>query len=289
MKYRKKKMRVLTAYDLDSGWLVVPVHYSHDPNKNEEWAEKARASYVRAESWQREMEIDFSDVGGIRAYPSFKKEAHVRTDLVYNDSLPLCLMVDFNVGFMVWEIGQVVNGVPQVIDEIVLSPGNIPNMVREFRVRYPFHAAGVYIYGDATGRARSTHDQQSNYDIILSEFKGYSSEIELRVPVQNPPVKMRLNAVNRILVGENGKIGIYISNKCEELIKDLEMVLLDKDGGILQRRRASDPYSQRTHASDALGYWISWEWPILGVTTENEIVNSDYKRPLRIQRYFGMM
>lgn len=284
MKARQKRGRVLEWYELENNWAVVPVHYSHDPTKGPEWVAKMRKLYVRPDSWEREMEISFSTTSGALAYPRFKREYHVRTDIHYNDILPLCLCCDFNVNFMVWEVAQIINNKPHFIDEITMQPADIRAMVREFRSRYPFHRSEIWVYGDATGKARSAHDMMSAYEILQLEFKNYSSNVVLKVPAANPPVRWRLDTVNYKLMDENGEIGMFVSPKCKELIRDFEEVILDADGGIVQRRDPADPYSKRTHASDAVGYFLCWEWPMFSSSEVREHV-----RALRFRDYLGRL
>ena len=47
-----------------------------------------------------------------------------------------------------------------------------------------------------------------------------------------------------------------------ELINDLEQVISDGKQGIKKTHNKKDPYYQRTHTSDALGYWIALEAPV---------------------------
>jgi hypothetical protein len=185
-------------------------------------------------------------------------------------------MVDFNVSPMVWEIGQIQKARPKVINEIRL-PGpeggsaTIEAMVREFRNLYPSHRGYVVIYGDATGHTRTAQTGQSDYALIRLAFRGYSAELEFKVPAANPFVKDRLNAVNRMFRGVDGLPGIEIDeDNCPELLRDLEeVVLIEKKaaGGapsidILKTYDPTDPYHERTHASDDLGYFIAREWPV---------------------------
>lgn len=59
-----------------------------------------------------------------------------------------------------------------------------------------------------------------------------------------------------------GSIQLEIDPSCLELIDDMEQVISDGRGGIKKTHNRKDPYYKRTHTSDALGYWISFEAPI---------------------------
>ena len=73
---------------------------------------------------------------------------------------------------------------------------------------------------------------------------------------------MRINALNHSCKDEAGEINLGINPSCVELIADLEQVLRDPRGGIKKTYNRKDPYFRRTHTSDALGYWISYDEPV---------------------------
>lgn len=260
------KLHVLKPFRSPRGFVIVPVHYSHDPEKDYDWLVQERKKYEDDARWQREQEIDFGAITGVPAYSSFRRELHLKEKLKIIKELPLCLCVDFNVEPMIWEIAQRhANDVVFVVDEIRLSPGNTVEAIQEFRRRYPAHPAGVRIYGDATGQARSSQTSQSDYDLIKLAMRTYPTEVRFFIPAVNPPVKARINAVNSRLLSPDGQPFIFIdANMCPELVKDLAEVVLDpgNPGNILKSRRRDDPYYYRTHASDALGYMIAYEWPV---------------------------
>ena len=278
-----RQLRVLRPLEGKGGWTILPIHYSHDPEKTEAWMTEARASYPHEAFWRREMEMDMGEVVGTRAYAPFSRALHVRpeAEVVYNPMLPLALCCDFNVGFMSWPVCQEVNGMEVVIDEITMEPADVAGMVREFRNRFPAHPAELWIYGDASGNARSVQSQKSNYDLMRVALKGYSSDLIMRVPPANPPVTTRLNSVCMKLKAPSGKPGVVISDKCVELIADLEEVLLDPKGhGELQIRDPQHPYARRTHSSSGWGYRVVREWPVTDAV-QNAQGDTALLRPLR--------
>lgn len=267
--------------------MLVPIHYSMDPDKTDEWVLKARSNYTREEDWNREMELDFTQVSGVRAYPNFRAQVHAAEKLEYNKMLPLCLCVDFNVGIMVWPIVQIVKGDPQVIDEIVMDPADVPSMTQKFREKYPQHPADLWIFGDASGHSRSSHDQQSDYEIMRVHLRGYPSPISWRVPegVANPPVRDRLNAVNLMIKDPDGRSRFKVDPSCKHTLADFVEVILAPDGGIKKVSSSSDPYSKRTHASDAIGYMLAMEWP--SVQDIYKVEEKTKYKPLRYGNLLG--
>jgi hypothetical protein len=223
-------------------------------------------------SLERRIRVDgelLPSIGGTMAYPAFNRQIHVDNRIVpenLDPRAPLCLCIDFNVSPCVWVIGQRLNvqGFDTwfFFDEIVTDQCNIGMMTDEFRRRYPTHGAMLKIYGDQTGANRSPQSGVSNYYIIQEGLKGYPVPIEMCLPERNPPVVDRINATNRQLSGSEGRIGLIVGPHCEETIADFEEVLRDPKGGIKKTHNMDSPYYKRTHASDAIGYAISYTDPV---------------------------
>ena len=70
-------------------------------------------------------------------------------------------------------------------------------------------------------------------------------------------MKSRVAAVNGKFRNLKGHRKLFISDKCPETIKDLEAVAF-KPG--TQELDKTD--SDRTHHTDALGYYIEQKWPV---------------------------
>lgn len=201
-------------------------------------------------------------IGGSRAYHSFDRMLHMKSQPELFYRRPLCWIWDFNVEPMVSLVGQVIGSRYHVFRELVMDEGNIPDMCQLFHHHYPSHGAELWLYGDATGEGRTGQTGKSDYWIIMNEMKQYGSPIRMRVPPDNPRIPDRINAVNRMLKDEEGEVRLTIDPTCTELGDDLDGVLRDQKGGILKVRNKRDPYFRRTHTSDALGYWIAFEEPV---------------------------
>jgi len=206
-------------------------------------------------------------LSGSRAYGAFNRALHVRKQPAMLPRRPLCWMWDFNVEPLVSLVGQRELTLFRVYREFVLDEGNINDMVDWFREAYPTHTAEVWLYGDATGKARTGQTGQSDYQLILNAMRTYGPPVRLKVPETNPLIKDRVNAVNRQMKNEQGVINLEVDPSCRELIQDLEQVLLDPRGVIKKTNNRHDPYFRRTHPSDALGYWIVYEEPVRAFTS----------------------
>ena len=96
-------------------------------------------------------------------------------------------------------------GEVSVLDEIVLRTSSTPEVCQEFAQRWGDHAAGLVVYGDASGSARHSSSRESDFHIIREFFREHRRlNPVLRVPRRNPPVRDRVNAVNAKLCNAAG-------------------------------------------------------------------------------------
>jgi phage terminase large subunit-like protein len=201
-------------------------------------------------------------LSGARAYTSFDRVLHVKPQPALQPRLPICWAWDFNVEPMVSLVGQIDGDVFRVHRELVLDEGNILQMVDMFREYYPYHDSEIWLYGDSTGKSRTSQTGQTDYQIILNAMRTYGAPVKMKVPEKNPPVPDRINSMNIALKDEYGRINVEVDPDCHELIADLEQVLRDSRGAIKKTHNRKDAYYKRTHTSDAFGYWISFERPV---------------------------
>lgn len=203
-------------------------------------------------------------VGGARKYTAFHTMVHVRQQGPPNPYRPLCWWWDFNVAPLCSGVGQRERHLFRGLQEFVLDEGSIPEMVSLFRQAYPKHPHEIWIYGDASN-PRSVQTRKSDYQVILNEMRSYPSPIRVKVADANPFVNDRVNSVNVAFQDEFGESHVEIDPSMTELIADFEQVLDDGRGGIKKTSNSRDPYSRRTHISDAWGYWVYREAPVKAV------------------------
>lgn len=75
----KTLMKGVEAWDNNNKFRVVKLHWSADPTKNEDWADRESAKYGGRQSafWRSEYEIDFGARRGGLVFPEFHMERHV--------------------------------------------------------------------------------------------------------------------------------------------------------------------------------------------------------------------
>ena len=204
---------------------------------------------------------EFTNIAKLSTYYSFERSKNVKK-CEYDRSLPICVAIDWNVDPMcVCLIQEKRNGQVQVFDEVILSHqggGDLisARMCAIVKDKYP--NSRYIAYPDASGFQRHTSAMFSDIDILKQH--GFT----VKVRKSNPPVVNRTNAVNRLLALDNKMLEgkqLIIDPKCKTLIQDLEKVT-NKQG----TRDIDKSNKLLTHSSDALGYYTSFEHPIIKPT-----------------------
>lgn len=180
----------------------------------------------------------------------------------YDSSKPIALCCDFNIDPMAWVIVQLgknaQSGLEEiyVVDEIYLGNSNTEYACKEFKNRYPDHRTGIVLYGDATGRARSTTSNVTNWMIIEEELRHYG--ITKKIRSSNPAERDRVNSVNGMMCNSKGDRRILVNPNCKNVIRDLEQVSYKEGSSQIDKTKDK----RLTHVSDAFGYMIEREYSL---------------------------
>jgi hypothetical protein len=230
-----------------------------EPFENRFVLDKTPDYYERLESsydpkfYRQEVLGEYLNSRADRVYHCFNAAVHLVRH-AYDPHKKLMWALDFNVAPMTSVVLQRDQGRLIVIDEVVLERATTEEACQEFENRYKGHAAGLEIFGDASGRTMHTTGM-SDYSMLQNFlYRAGFRNITIRVPKGNPAVLNRVHKVNAMLTNALGEVRLEVDSRCHELVKDLEEVLFKPESGIVDKAR--DP--RRTHASDALGYAI-WE------------------------------
>ncbi len=210
--------------------------------------------------------------GGGEFYKCFDRMRHIR-NMPYDASKALHISFDFNVSpYMTLTIWQVHafegHRVAVQIDEICLgSPKNTTkDICREFMRKYMAHSAGLFIYGDPSGKQQDTRSEQghNDYTIIMSELKRYHPT--KKVASRAPSVWMRGAFINNIFEQGYRGISVLVAEHCANTIADYTYLKEDSEGNKL-KEKAKDPesglsFERYGHTSDANDYFLTayfWE------------------------------
>ncbi len=214
--------------------------------------EQLRSNYSDA-FFQQEVLGEYLTADDNRVYASFERAANTQPTAL-DPGLPLRWALDFNVDPMCSIVAQLQGEEVIVLDEIVLHRVSTTDACERFFERFGKHAAGVLIYGDATGKRLQTAGT-TDFEMIRQFFlKKRIRPFQLRVPDSNPSVRDRIELVNSKLRSADGAVHLRVDARCERLIEDLETVSYKE--GTCEIDKTKD--KQLTHLSDALGYML-WE------------------------------
>lgn len=196
----------------------------------------------------------------VRTIPGFNDMERSRA---YNKDLALHISFDFNVNpYITATIYQVAGQKIYQIDEICLSnPLNrTVEVCKEIVRKYNGHGAGMFIYGDPSGKNEDTKMEkgENNYTMIYDALRQFKPS--LRVMELAPAVVMRGNFINTIFEkGFNG-IEVFIHNTCTRSIADF-VYLKEASDGTKLKEKVKNPdtnvtYEKYGHTSDSFDYFI---------------------------------
>jgi hypothetical protein len=231
-----------------------PYENRHLLTRIPDFYERLKSSYD-PKFYNQEVLGEYLSFRGGQVYRAFRRESNV-TKVALDVTQPLLWALDFNVDPMCSVVAQVAGETVRVLDEIVLPEATTMNACEEFHKRFPQHAAGVTIYGDASGNQMQTTGR-TDYQIIREYFRraGYPT-VDYKVPSTNPLVRERVELVNGKLESASGEHRLLIDPKCGELMKDLEEVCYKPGTIVIDKEKDA----KRTHLSDALGYLLWQEY-----------------------------
>lgn len=174
-----------------------------------------------------------------------------------NPHYPIIISYDFNIGMnkpMSVCFFQYIEGMFYFFDEIVISGSNTLDTCDEMIARNLVrHGLKHIVRGDASGRAKSSKYNRSDYEIINKALSDYGIDVEIDVPLSNPPVRKRHLLVNGQLKNAHDEIHVKITRNCETIIKGLRLTKLKKGGQYIEDDSPSCPWQ---HITTALGYGI---------------------------------
>ena len=174
-------------------------------------------------------------------YSRFDRATHVIEERPNIENEPLRIGIDFNIGNTNAVIGLAIGDSMTIFDEINASY-DTDTLAKEIKSRYPFNK--IYIYPDASGGNRSTNATKT--DIQILEGYGFVNQSA----ASNPPIRDRVNSVQRLFEDGRGNIRLKIHSSAKKLIECLELQSYTEKGD-------PDKEAGYDHMVDALGY-ICW-------------------------------
>lgn len=196
------------------------------------------------------LEGKFVNLTSGAVYPDFSRSLN-HTDAVIEQKEPVHVGIDFNVYNCTAEIGAIRGGQPLILDELT-GIRDTPAMAKLLKERFKDEGHHVSVYPDASGQSHKTVNASLS-DLQILRDAGLS----VCVNSTNPAVRDRLNAMNAQILNAAGERRLMVNtSKCPVLTECLEQQVFDKNG-------EPDKSSGKDHAPDALGYFVTYRWPIV--------------------------
>lgn len=184
---------------------------------------------------------------------------NLNTSVVYRPDKRIVVGSDFNVDPMCWTLGHISDdgNKLQIFDEMAIRNTNTEECLNLLHTRFPQHI-GWDFFGDASGKARKTSANKSDYIQILNDERFKDKQVYYLKA--NPPIKDRFATCNAMLCNAVGQRRLEINPCCKRLILDLEHRSYKVDSN------EPNDSGDMGHMSDALGYIIYRKWPLRVIT-----------------------
>ena len=218
-----------------------------NPHLPKEYKDSLLAAYSK-EQVDAYVHGKFVNLTQGRVYKDFDREKHCLNR--ETEGWEIGAGMDFNVDAMSCEIFAFTKKEIHVFDEIRLKNSGTYDMAEKLQEKYP----GIKIFPDSSGSARKTSASKSDHDILRQ------AGFQILSPRKNPPIRDRVNSVNRLLRKE-----LVTFTNCPYLIMDLERNVY-RNG---EPDKSRDP--EQTHSSDALGYAVNFLMPVKPRTAKNRL------------------
>lgn len=193
-------------------------------------------------------------------YYAFNNEKHVKPhhELMsiinaQTGKLTILLGFDFNVDPMTCAEFIIVGDKRLQVDEYKISNSNTAELcdlvINRLRSKYPDLEGSwsILITGDASGKAKkSSSAGMTDITIISQSFYSAGLEPDLIFEESNPPVRDRVNYVNKLFETER----YLISDQCEHSIRDRELVVWKKGAEKFIIDKSKDDLTHLSEAGD---------------------------------------
>ena len=197
-----------------------------------------------------EVESEYVAITKGRIFKYFNRNQHVVNedicflDLQYN----LQISIDFNYSPTCAIASQFIDKEVYILKEWYLEDAGtfvlaeeIANWIKESKFKRL-----VEVFGDATGNQKTANSRRTNWQIVKDEFNTRKIKYATKYKKINPEVQDSINFCNRQFL--DGVI--FIEEKCDELIKDLEILQYNEKGQIDKKD------IKRSHLADCFRYLI---------------------------------
>lgn len=228
--------------------LVQASTYDNGKNLPEGYIESLRATYPQ-QLISAYLRGQFVNLTSGAVYPDFDRRLN-HSDAELQPGEPLHVGMDFNVLKMAAILCVVRDGAPIAVGELT-GVRDTPTMAQLLKERFGGEGRSIVVYPDASGGNTSSKSAGES-DLSILRKAGLS----VRANPANPAVRDRVNAVNGLILNARGERRLRVNTRaCPVLTEALEQQAYDKNG-------EPDKTTGHDHAVDALGYFVTSQWPV---------------------------
>lgn len=202
-------------------------------------------------TYRQEYEGSFESYEGL-AYKEFG-EHNLDSSIIDSGDGVVAVGMDFNVDPMTATLGQVIGDLYHQFGEFWLQTSNTFQM-RDALLHKFGTERKIVIYPDSTGKNTNSNAHQSDLQILID------AGFEVMARRSNPYQIDRINNVNSFIKDRQTMTRYKVNPEtCPKTINDLNKRESLPDGRLDKKQEIA---TQVGHISDALGYLISYLWPI---------------------------
>lgn len=243
--------------------------YHNRRNLPENYISDRLADLTSAQALKFVFGYPFSKTGG-EYFTQFDRLTHIQPCPLIKGA-PFHITLDFNVlPYMTLLCAQIEETAIEFrirfFKEYCLSsPKNSTEAVcEELILDYQDDILDLFYYGDASGKSRVAGfgDDMTNFNTLREKLEYFITDASNRVSKKNAGVLKRRSFIERILAGKvwlgTKRVVIVIDPACKELIKDMQYLMLGKDGKLkeLATNAEGASYQKLGHTSDAAEYLV---------------------------------
>lgn len=233
---------------------------SNIDNLPEDYIDSLRSSYP-AELIEAYLEGEFVNLTSGAVYPGFDRTLS-HTDETVSGNEPIYIGMDFNVLRGAAVVAVIRDDLPVIVDEIH-NAYDTDDQISIIKNRYPNNP--INVYPDSAGKNRTSSNTVQT-DIAKLDAAGFNTHYDYT----NPAIKDRVASVNAMILNgvQERRLKVNTVN-CPHLTDALEQQVWG-DNGLPDKKAGLD------HITDALGYYIWQEYPIIRQTTYSTVVRGRY-------------
>ena len=198
--------------------------------------------------YRQEYEATWETFTGL-IYASFDMSKNVRANAITEADKILFVGIDFNVSPISAVIAVIRDNVIDIVDEIRIFGSDTQELCDEILTRYPNKK--IIAFPDPSCVQRRT-SAAGKTDLSILQNYGFICKV-LR---SHMAVRDRINSVNSKLCNANNVRSLFINSKCKNIVNTLVKQTYKEGTSVPNKQQGLD------HLGDALGYMISYLYPI---------------------------